>query len=103
MTTYWALVTLGPLLIGLSITASSQLFVATSDLAKAAPLFSGAFYSLVSVALTTGAYTLLYMLVPSAHRRLARRGMGRARWRRSRSRSPSACSPCSCASFRPMR
>ncbi|MES2319024.1 MAG: YihY family inner membrane protein [Pseudomonadota bacterium] len=62
---YWALVTLGPLLLGLSISASSQLFVATSGLAKAAPFVSSLFYTLVSVALTCGAFTLLYTLVPN--------------------------------------
>lgn len=64
---YWALVTLGPLLFGLSISATSSLFVATSGLAKAAPFFSSLFYTLISVALTTGAYTLLYMLVPNRY------------------------------------
>lgn len=64
---YWALVTLGPLLFGLSISASSQLFVATSGLAKAAPLASSFFNTFISVALTTGAYTLLYMAVPNRH------------------------------------
>jgi membrane protein len=62
---YWALVTLGPLLFGLSITATSQLVMATSDVARAAPLLGTLFYTLVSVALTTGAYTLLYMAVPN--------------------------------------
>ena len=62
---YWALMTLGPLMLGLSISATSQLFVATSDLARSAPFFSGLFSTLVSVALTCGAYTLLYMLVPN--------------------------------------
>jgi len=62
---YWALVTLGPLLLGLSISASSQLFVATSGLARAAPFFSGVFNTLLSVGLTCGAFTLLYMLVPN--------------------------------------
>ncbi len=62
---YWALVTLGPLMFGLSITATSQLVMATSDLARAAPLVGTVFYTLVSVALTTAAYTLLYMAVPN--------------------------------------
>ncbi|MES2901903.1 MAG: YihY family inner membrane protein [Pseudomonadota bacterium] len=65
ITIYWALVTLGPLLFGLSITATSQLFMATSTLAKDAPMLSGVFYTLVSVGLTTGAYTLLYMGIPN--------------------------------------
>ena len=62
---YWALMTLGPLMLGLSISATSQLFVATSGLAKSAPFFSGVVSTLVSIGLTCGAYTLLYMLVPN--------------------------------------
>ena len=67
---YWALVTLGPLLFGLSITATTQLFLATSSLTQGAaffssPLFASVFYTMVSVALTGVAYTLLYMLVPN--------------------------------------
>ena len=62
---YWALVTLGPLLFGLSITATTQLFLATGTLAHVSPFVTSAFYTLVSVALTGGAYTLLYMLVPN--------------------------------------
>ncbi len=62
---YWALVTLAPLLIGLSITATSQLFLATSGLAKSVPFLSSLFYTFVSVSLTAGAYTLLYMMVPN--------------------------------------
>jgi membrane protein len=62
---YWALLTLGPLLVGLSLTMTSQLFMATSGLLKAAPMIGALFYTLASVALTTGAYTLLYMTVPN--------------------------------------
>jgi membrane protein len=62
---YWALVTLGPLLFGLSLTVTSQVFTATSSLARSIPLLGGLFYTLLSVALTTGAYTLLYMTVPN--------------------------------------
>lgn len=62
---YWALVTLGPLLFGLSITATSQLFLATTELTHVSPFVTSLFYTIVSVALTGGAYTLLYMLVPN--------------------------------------
>ncbi len=62
---YWALVTLGPLLIGLSITATTQLVMATSDIAHSAPLLGTVFYTVLSVTLTTIAYTLLYMMVPN--------------------------------------
>lgn len=65
ITIYWALVTLGPLLFGLSITATSQLFIATTGLAEISPFVTSLFYTVVSVALTGGAYTLLYMLVPN--------------------------------------
>ncbi|NHZ63262.1 YihY family inner membrane protein [Massilia genomosp. 1] len=65
VTIYWALVTLGPLLFGLSLTATSQLFRATSALTSASPFFSALFYTAASVGLTTGAYTLLYMTVPN--------------------------------------
>ncbi len=64
---YWALVTLGPILFGLSLTVTSQLFLATSGLADAAPFVSALFYTAVSVGLTTGAYTLLYTAVPNRY------------------------------------
>jgi len=64
---YWALVTLGPILFGLSLTVTSQLFLATSGLADVAPFVSALFYTVVSVALTTGAYTLLYTAVPNRY------------------------------------
>jgi membrane protein len=62
---YWALFTLGPMLFGLSLTITSQLFTATSGLMKAVPFIGALFYTLVSVGITTAAYTLLYMTVPN--------------------------------------
>jgi membrane protein len=62
---YWALVTLGPLLFGMSLTLTSQLFSATSGLMSAVPVIGTLFYTAMSVALTTGAYALLYMTVPN--------------------------------------
>jgi membrane protein len=62
---YWALLTLGPLLFGLSLTFTSQVFMATGGLFKAVPFIGTLFYSAVSVGITTGAYTLLYMTVPN--------------------------------------
>jgi membrane protein len=62
---YWALLTLGPLLFGLSLTVTSQLFMATNDWMRTMPVVGALFYTLVSVALTTGAYTLLYVAVPN--------------------------------------
>lgn len=62
---YWAIVTLGPLLIGVSITVTSYLFTATSGVVGAAPLLGSMFYTLVSLLFTTGAFTLLYRAVPN--------------------------------------
>lgn len=64
---YWALVTLGPLAFGISLTLTSQLFTATNGLAAALPFVGALFYTTVSVALTTGAYALLYMTVPNRY------------------------------------
>lgn len=62
---YWALVTLGPLAFGISLTLTSQLSSATTGLMSLVPLLGAVFYTVVSVALTTGAYVLLYMTVPN--------------------------------------
>jgi membrane protein len=62
---YWAIVTLGPLLIGVSLTATSYLFSATSGVVGAVPFLGAVFYTLVSVSFTTGAFALLYISVPN--------------------------------------
>ncbi|MFN3790421.1 YihY family inner membrane protein [Massilia sp.] len=62
---YWAIITLGPILIGLSLSATSQLFTATSGLVASFPFLGALFYTIVSVALSAGAYMLLYMAVPN--------------------------------------
>jgi membrane protein len=59
---YWAIVTLGPLLIGVSLTITSRVFIATSDVVGNVPVL---FYSAVSVLVTMGAFTLLYTNVPN--------------------------------------
>lgn len=62
---YWAVITLGPLLIGASISLTADLFTATGGFAKRVPLLAMLYNTLLSVALTTGAFTLLYMAVPN--------------------------------------
>jgi len=62
---YWALITLGPLLIGVSLTMSSQVFMATSDLVGSIPVLGAVVYTAVSLALTMAAFTLLYVVVPN--------------------------------------
>jgi len=65
MVIYWAIVTLGPLLIGVSITVTSYLFAATGGLVSRLPLARAMLYTLVSILLTGGAFTLLYRAVPN--------------------------------------
>ena len=65
ITIYWALMTLVPLMLGLSISATSQLFIATGEVAKVAPFLFSFGSTLISIALTGALYTLLYMLVPN--------------------------------------
>lgn len=62
---YWAIVTLGPLLIGASISLTSYLFAATNGAVKHMPFFGGMLYSSISILLTTVAFTSLYVVVPN--------------------------------------
>ncbi|NEX61611.1 YihY family inner membrane protein [Noviherbaspirillum galbum] len=62
---YWAIVTLGPLLIGVSITVTSHLFTATSGLLSAVAFTGVLLSTIISLLLTTAAFTLLYMAVPN--------------------------------------
>ena len=61
---YWALITLAPLLMGISLTATSYLFAATSGVVGALP-GSKALYTIASVLFTTLAYSMLYSVVPN--------------------------------------
>ncbi|KQV59329.1 MULTISPECIES: YihY family inner membrane protein [unclassified Duganella] len=60
---YWALISLGPLLIGVSISLSTHLFDATSGLVGS--VTGPIFYTLLSVLLTTLSFTFLYITVPN--------------------------------------
>ncbi len=62
---YWAIVTLGPLLIGVSLTVTSQVFMATGGMVGSMPLVGRLLYTTLSVLLTMGAFTLLYAAVPN--------------------------------------
>lgn len=62
---YWAIVTLGPLLIGVSISATSYLFTATNGVVRDTTFFGAFFFTAVSIAVTTGAFALLYVMVPN--------------------------------------
>jgi membrane protein len=63
--TYWAVITLGPLLIGVSISVTGYLFAAANGAVLKVPLLGAVTFTLVSLALTAGAFTLLYMVVPN--------------------------------------
>src|SRR5690606_6575619 len=62
---YWAIVTLGPLLIGASITLTSYLFTMTNGVVRDVPFIGAVFFTSISVLLTTVAFTSLYVVVPN--------------------------------------
>jgi membrane protein len=62
---YWAIITLGPLLIGVSISATSYVGGATTGAVGGFHLMGSGFYTLCSIVLTTCAFTLLYIAVPN--------------------------------------
>ncbi|MBV8665825.1 MAG: YihY family inner membrane protein [Burkholderiaceae bacterium] len=65
---YWTTITVGPLLVGASITLTSHLARVTEGVITSVPTFpllSGVFYTLVSIALTTIAFTSAYMVIPN--------------------------------------
>lgn len=62
---YWALLTLGPLLIGMSLSLTSFLFSSTGVAVMKLRFVGTLFYGLVSLGLTVGAFTLLYATVPN--------------------------------------
>jgi membrane protein len=62
---YWSAITLGPLLIGVSITVTTYLFTATRSVVGELPLFGAMFYSFASFLLTTVAFTSLYIVFPN--------------------------------------
>ncbi|WP_051937803.1 YihY family inner membrane protein [Ferriphaselus sp. R-1] len=67
---YWAVVTLGPLLVGGSLSATSWLVSLSSGYAKQVPFFGVGVLKIVPVLLTTLAYTLLFLVVPNRHVKL---------------------------------
>lgn len=62
---YWTIVTFGPLLLGVSLTVTSDLFTASEELFPEMPLLGSALYAALSILLTALAFTLLYIAVPN--------------------------------------
>lgn len=65
MIVYWAIMTLAPLLIGASISFASELSPLTRGLSRELPVLRTAITLLVSMALSTLAFSLLYLGVPN--------------------------------------
>jgi membrane protein len=61
---YWAVLTLGPILIGLSLSMTSYLVSTSLGLAKGLPLLGELLLRVVPFLLTSTAFTLLYLWVP---------------------------------------
>ncbi len=62
---YWAIITLGPLVLGASFSVTAYLFATADSVVSHLPLLGALFYTLISVLLTTFAFTLLYVAVPN--------------------------------------
>jgi membrane protein len=62
---YWGVLTLGPLLIGVSLTATSYLVSASLGYARQIPGGGAVLLGLVPLALTALAFTLVYLVVPN--------------------------------------
>ncbi len=62
---YWAIITLGPLLIGVSITLTTYFASLINIAVDGFPLIASTFSVIISVFLSTIAFTVLYMLIPN--------------------------------------
>ena len=62
---YWGVLTLGPLLIGVSLTVTSYLVGMSLGLVRETPGATGAVLRLVPILLTAAAFTLMYYVVPN--------------------------------------
>jgi membrane protein len=62
---YWGVLTLGPLLIGVSLTATSYLVSASLGYARQVPGGAAVLLGLVPIVLTATAFTLVYLVVPN--------------------------------------
>lgn len=63
--TYWGVLTLGPLLIGLSVTVTSYVVSASLGFARQVPGAGSVLLGLAPLVLTVAAFTLMYYVVPN--------------------------------------
>jgi membrane protein len=73
---YWGVLTLGPLLIGISLTITSYLVSASLGVARHVPGGGGFVLATTPVVLTAAAFTLVYLIVPNRPVRLAHAAIG---------------------------
>jgi membrane protein len=73
---YWAVLTLGPILMGLSITMTSYLVSQSLGYAKGVPFVGELLLRVVPVLLTSLAFTMLYLWVPNRRVRLSHAVIG---------------------------
>lgn len=76
--TYWALIVLGPLLIGVSLTITSYLVTVSLGMARHVPGAGTALLAAVPFALSAIAFTLLYLIVPNRRVRVGHAAVGGA-------------------------
>ncbi|KQV80892.1 hypothetical protein ASD15_13450 [Massilia sp. Root351] len=62
---YWAILTLGPVLVGVSLSLSTHVYTTTSDLVGNVPVLGALLYTTLSIAATTAGFTLMYVVVPN--------------------------------------
>jgi membrane protein len=62
---YWAVLTLGPILIGASLTMTSYLVGASLGMAQRVPFGAVSLLGVIPAVLTSAAFTLLYLIVPN--------------------------------------
>lgn len=74
--TYGAVLTLGPLLIGLSLTITSYLVTVSLGIASHVPGAGAVVLAIVPVVLTAIAYTLIYLIVPNRRVRVVDAAIG---------------------------
>jgi membrane protein len=73
---YWGVLTLGPLLIGISLTITSYLVSASLGVARHVPGAGSVVLAAVPVILTAAAFTLVYLIVPNRPVRLVHAAIG---------------------------
>jgi len=62
---YLAMVIFGPFILGVSLTLTSQIYVASGGALRQASFLYGAWYALLSIIWTAAAFTVMYVVIPN--------------------------------------